>query len=142
MSEYAKNLNTGRLIKKSTSLYKKLKKLNQVSEIDEIDEPDVIKTAKPTFDVVKTSEPEPEINEPEFDESKLQTKLADISTDLIQKNMKKIVKAQKLSDKELDLLLKKMLFKKLCIDEPEPKPKKKKKPKKRVVESSSESDSD
>jgi hypothetical protein len=139
---YATNLNTGRLIKKSTALYKKLKKLNQVGSIDEIDTPDVVKAP-----AIKAPEPEPdepEPDEPEFDELKLQTKLADISTDIIQKNMKKIVKAQKLSDSELDLLLKKMLFNKLCIDEPQPMPKKVKKPKKvkRVVESSSESESD
>ena len=50
------------------------------------------------------SEPE---TEPEFDESLLQKKMANISTDMIQKNMKKIVKAQKLTDKDIDLLLRK-----------------------------------
>ena len=34
MSEYTRNTNTGRHMKKSTALYRKLKKLKQVSEID------------------------------------------------------------------------------------------------------------
>jgi hypothetical protein len=59
---------------------------------------------------------------------------------MIKKNLKSIVKAQKLSDKELDTMLKKLLYKKLCI-EPEPKMKPKKK-KKYVESSSEESDSD
>ena len=82
-----------------------------------------------------------EPDEPEFNETKLQTKLAEISTDMIQKNMKKIVKNQKLSDNELDMLLNKMLYKKLCLDEP--KPVKSKKGKKfKVVEPQSSSESD
>jgi hypothetical protein len=142
MSEYAKNTNTGRLIKRSTSLYRKLKKLNQVEELtDATDIPskpvaEAIKSKPQKPHIVQTEPDEPdEPDEPEpFDESKLQSKLADISTDMIKKNMKKIVKAQKLSDKELDIMLKKLLYNKLCIDEPKPKKKKKK----RVVESSSE----
>ena len=85
------------------------------------------------------SEPE---TEPEFDESLLQKKMDNISTDMIQKNMKKIVKAQKLSDKDMDMLLKKMLYKKLCVEEKEPKKKPGKKKKFKVVEPSSSESSD
>ena len=79
---------------------------------------------------------EPE--KPEFNEKILQTKLADVSTDIIRDNLKTIIKSQKLSDKEMDMLLKKMLFDKLCI-KPEKKEKDKKKKKKfKIVEPSSE----
>jgi hypothetical protein len=125
MSEYAKNLETKRLIKKSTAQYRRLKKLNLVEEIAEPVEPEPV-------------EPEPVEHEPEFDEVKLQTKLASISTSLIRSNLKKIVKAQKLSDTELDDMLKRMLYKKLCLTPSEPKKKVKKK--KIVVSSESESD--
>ena len=91
---------------------------------------------------VEAIEPEPvEEPEPEFSESKLQKKLADISTDMIKDNMKQILKAQKLTDSQMDDMLKKMLYKKLCIEEP----KKKTKPKKKFKikePSSSESESD
>ena len=81
---------------------------------------------------------EPE--KPEFNEKILQTKLADVSTDIIRDNLKTIIKSQKLSDKEMDMLLKKMLFDKLCI-KPEKKDKKKKKKFKIVEPSSEESES-
>ncbi len=84
--------------------------------------------------------PEPE--KPEFNEKNLQTKLADVSTDMIKDNLKTIIKSQKLSDKDLDTLLKKMLFDKLCI-KPEKKEKEKKKKKKfKIVEPSSDSESE
>ena len=82
---------------------------------------------------------EPE--KPEFNEKILQTKLADVSTDIIRDNLKTIIKSQKLSDKEMDMLLKKMLFDKLCLAKPEKKEKKKKK-KFKIVEPSSESESE
>jgi hypothetical protein len=137
MSEYAKNTNTGRLIKKSTSLYKKLKKLNQVEEIND---------AVEATEKLPIKKVEIESDEPEYDESTLQTKLAEISTTIIKDNLKAIVKAQKLTDAEMDIMLKKLLFKKLCIDEPKSpkKVKKVKKPKYKLVEpsdsESSESD--
>jgi hypothetical protein len=133
MSEYAINTETGRLLKKTTSKYKKLFKLGKTREIPAADEP--LPPAKP--------EPEPEA---EFNERDLQKKLAEVSTDLIQKNLKKIVKSQKLSDDDMDLLIKKMLFKKLCGVEPKPekkqKPKKKVKKRFKVVSSESESESE
>ena len=83
----------------------------------------------------------------EFNEKHLQNKLAEISTDLIRDNLKTIVKSQKLSDKDMDILLKKLLFEKLCMKPDKTKPKetkeKKKKKKFKIVEpSSSESDSE
>ena len=136
-SEFAINVNTGRLIKKTAGLYKKLKKLNKVKEIEDGEQPEV-------------KEPEVIVEEPieePFNEHKLQMKLADISTDLIKDNLKQIIKNQKLNDDDFDVLLKKMLFQKLCIADPkqpkQPKEKKKKKSKFKIVEpSSSESESD
>ena len=82
----------------------------------------------------------------EFNEKHLQTKLAELSTDLIRDNLKTIVKSQKLSDKDMDILIKKMLYEKLCIKPDKTKPKetkeKKKKKKFKIVEPSSESESE
>ena len=144
-NEYALNCKTNRLISKKTSLYRRLKKLNLVKEIEEQqEEPKVEKVEKVKAVEVKAVEP---VVEPvEYDPKRLQEKLADISTDLIKDNLKQIIKNQKLSNDEYDLLLRKMLYKKLCIDEPKPKEEKKKKkpkPKFKIIESSSsESESD
>ena len=138
-SEFAINVNTGRLIKKTTGLYRKLKKLNKVKEIEDGEQPEVKEPEVKAVEVVKQEEP--------FNEHKLQMKLADISTDLIKDNLKQIIKNQKLNDDDFDVLLKKMLFQKLCIADPkqpkQPKEQKKKKSKFKIVEpSSSESESD
>ena len=87
--------------------------------------------------------PEPTPEAPEFNEKHLQTKLAEISTDMIKDNLKTIVKSQKLSDKDLDILLKKMtmLYEKLCMKPDKPKETKKKK-KFKIVEPSSDSESE
>ena len=65
---------------------------------------------------------------------------------MIKDNLKTIVKSQKLNDKELDILLKKMLYEKLCLGKNTDKPKetkeKKKKKKFKIVEPSSESESE
>jgi hypothetical protein len=96
----------------------------------------------PAVEQPETPEPAPE-----FNEKHLQTKLAEISTDMIKSNLKTIVKAQKLTDKDMDILIKKLLFEKLCIKPDKPKEKKetkeKKKKKFKIVEpSSSESESE
>jgi hypothetical protein len=82
----------------------------------------------------------------EFNEKKLQTKLAELSTDMIKDNLKTIVKSQKLTDKDMDILIKKLLFEKLCLKPDKPKEKKetkeKKKKKFKIVEPSSESESE
>ena len=71
------------------------------------------------------NEPEPtEEQEPEsFDELDLQHKMAELTTSMVATNVKQIIKSQKLSDSEYDALLKRMLYKKLCIDEPKPRKK-------------------
>ena len=138
---YALSLKTNRLVKKTTSNYRKLKKLGLVKEIDDEDvEPTPVKAPKP-------AEPEAEPPAPEFDERDLQHRVADLTTSMVADNMKKIVKSQKLSDAEYDTLLKKMLYQKLCMNEPKKpkkeKPKKKAKGKKyKIVEPSSESESE
>jgi hypothetical protein len=157
MADFVINTNTNRLISTKTALYRKLKKLGQIKDIEKtIEKPTEEKVEQPAPEpekrvvdckVLQSKAPEPAEPEPEFDESKLQRKLADISTSVVKKNMKQILKNQKLSDDEYDMLLKKMLFKKLCLDEPA-KPKKKEKPAKKkgkkfkLVEPSSEDESE
>ena len=143
-NEYAISLKTNRLIKKSTANYRKLKKLNQIKEI----EPRAQLRAQPTPEP-DSPEPEPDSPEPdspgtEFNERDLQLKLAELSTTVVQRNMKKIIRSQKLSDKEYDLLLKKMLYEKLCVRATPPVKPTKKKKKFKIVQpsSSSESESD
>jgi hypothetical protein len=149
-NDYAINLNTGRTIKKSTANYRKLKKLNRIQEIEEHEKEQPPKISKP----VDIEEPEVLVADNEhidtkFDERDFQEKLVDISTDMIEKNLKKIVKSKKLSNDEMDDMLRRMLYKKLCLEQQKPKklkekPIKKKKDKKKfkIVESSeSESES-
>ena len=139
-NEYALSLKTNRLVKKSTANYRKLKKLNLIKELDAV-EPVPAETPPPS------PEPEPvEHVEPEFSERDLQEKMIELTTNMVADNVKKIVKSQKLSNEEYDALLRRMLYKKLCID-PEPtktKTKKGKKAKKKfkIVEPSESSDSD
>jgi hypothetical protein len=152
MADFVINTNTNRLISTKTALYRKLKKLGQVKDIEKTKEPQV-EVEQPVLEPEKMKKvikkaPEPTVveDEPEFDERDLQDKMIDISTSVVKKNMKQILKNQKLSDDEYDMLLKKMLYKKLCMDEPKkekkPKPVKKKAKFKVVEPSSSESDSD
>ena len=142
-NEYALSLKTNRLVKKSTANYRKLKKLNLIKELDAV-EPVPAETPPPSPEPVEPVEPEPV--EPEFSERDLQHKMAELTTNMVADNVKKIVKSQKLSNEEYDALLRRMLYKKLCID-PEPtkiKTKKGKKAKKKfkIVEPSESSDSD
>ena len=133
-NEFAINCKTGRLLKKSTALYRKLKKLNLVKEIEN-EEPKAVEVKAVEVNVEPV----------EYDPKRLQEKLADISTDLIKDNLKQIVKAHKLSDNEMDDMLRRLLYKKLCIEQPKPKEekKKKKKSKFKIIESSSsDSESD
>jgi hypothetical protein len=53
---------------------------------------------------------------------------------MIKKNLKTIVKSQKLTDAETDQMLRKMLYEKLCLA-PEPSPEKPTKPKKKAKKS-------
>ena len=138
-NEYAISLKTNRLVKKSAANYRKLKKLNLIKEIEPRDQP----SPEP---VSPEPSPEPASPEPEaeFNERDLQLKLAELSTSVVKKNMKKIIKSQKLSDTEYDLLLKKMLYEKLCVRATPPVKPAKKKKKFKIVQpsSSSESESD
>ena len=154
-SKYAINLDTQRLVLKSTAKYKKLAKLGRVKEIEETEaskktepepEPEASKKTEPEPEPAKKKTPD---NNLDFDESQLQNKLADISTTMIKENLSKIVKSKKLTDDEMDVLIKKMLYEKLCIDKPDKKSKPKKKPVKKskkskfkIVEPSSDSESD
>ena len=143
-NEYALSLKTNRLVKKSTANYRKLKKLNLSKELDAVD-PVPAETPPPSPEPVEPVEPEPV--EPEFSERDLQHKMAELTTNMVADNVKKIVKSQKLSNEEYDALLRRMLYKRLCEDEPKKtktKPKKNKKAKKKfkIVEPSESSDSD
>ena len=111
--------------------------MGQVKDIEKPKEPQVeveqvvLEPEKMKKVIKKAPEPTVVEDEPEFDESKLQLKLADISTDMIQKNLKKIVKSQKLSDAEMDDMLRRLLYKRLCLDEPKESKKKEKPAKKK-----------
>jgi len=161
-NEYAISLKTNRLISKSTANYRKLKKLGLVREIGPVDESkEIEKPKEPTPKTVKFEEPTPVLAVatakqstpepgpgpgPEFDERDLQVKMAELTTSMVATNVKQIMRAQKLSADEYDLLLKKMLYQKLCMDEKPTKPAKQEKPKKKakkkfkVVSSESESE--
>lgn len=137
------NPKTNRFVKVGSQNYKRLVREGTIKAFEPV-ETSIKPTPTPHPTPNLTPEPE-ELAEEPFSESILQSKLAEISTTMIQKNIKKIVRCQKLSDHEMDLLIKKMLFKKLCVEEL-PKPTKDKKLKKkskfRLVEPSSESESD
>ena len=64
----------------------------------------------------------------EYDEARLQTKLSEMTANAIQTNFDQLAN-ENLTDKQIDKLLKKMLFQKLCIDQPTRKEKKPKKTK-------------
>ena len=147
---YVLNPESGRIISKKTAKYRRLVKLGVIAE-DESKE--IEKPNEPTPKTVKFEEPVLAVSTakqltPEFDERDLQVKMAELTTDMVADNMKKIVRSQKLSDAEYDTLLKKMLYQKLCIEPKKPAKKKqgKKKGKKYKIvepsESESESDSD
>ena len=50
-----------------------------------------------------------------YNEEELQTTLANLSTDMIRDNLEKVVKKQKLTNKQMDEMLRKMLYEKLCV---------------------------
>ena len=147
------NPQTGRIISKSTSKYRRLVKLGLIDEKNNSKvEKEVIKK------VEKTPEPaepaEPAVQSPkkeEYSEEKLQKLLISKSTDIIQDNLNSFVNTAKRTDQQLDSLVKKMLFEKLMSNKTNKKEKEKfkkeKKTKKtkfklRKVESSSSESSD
>jgi hypothetical protein len=147
-NEYAISLKTNRLVKKSTANYRKLQKLNLIKEIDVKEQPTHTEQPSPP-QPEKTLAAEPDV--PEFSEHDLQHKMAELTTNMVADNMKQIIKSQKLNDSEYSSLLRRMLYNKLCMEEPkEPKkkekvakkPVKKAKKKFKVVVPSSESESE
>jgi len=136
---YAINLNTNRLIKKTTAKYKKLYKLGRTREINDND----VGTSVPETVPPTPPEPEPEpvltTTPPtspthpahqKYTEEKLQRLLTEKSTDIIQQNLDRFSNTAKLSDQQLDDLVKQMLYQKLVGQE---KPLKKTKTKKKVT---------
>ena len=78
-------------------------------------------------------------------------KLMEMTSDVVSENLKKIVRSQHLTQRQMDTMLRRMLYDKLCISEPKPKketkkpkkkPKKKSKFKIREPSSSEESESE
>jgi hypothetical protein len=145
---YVLNPESGRIISKTTAKYRQLVKLGVIAEeVEEVKTPaptptPTAKQSTPVLAVSTAKQPTPE-----FDERDLQVKMAELTTNMVADNMKKIVKSQRLSDVEYDILLKKMLYQKLCMAEPKKskkeKPKKKAKGKKyKIVEPSSKSESE
>ena len=119
------NPRTNRMIKIGSQMYKKALKDGSITidnEINEINEP-----TPPPIKRIKDIK----IDNDTDDEPELNNKMSNLCTDLIKDNKTNF---KKLSQKESDELLKKLLLKKLSNDKPI---KKKKKPKK--VYSSSES---
>jgi hypothetical protein len=150
MTDFVINTNTNRLISTKTALYRKLKKMGQVKDIEKPKAPQVEVeqvVLEPEKKVIRKA-PEPTESEPEFSEHDLQHKMAELTTGMVADNMKRIIKSQKLSDIEYDALLRRMLYKRLCENEPVKPAKKKEKPAKKkgkqfkIVEPSSESESD
>lgn len=130
------NPRTNRFVKVNSQKYNRLVAEGVIKPIEKVKQTE---TVLPT----ETMKPTPE---PEFSEGKLQSKLAEISTDMIKDNLKKVVQAQKLSDEQMDVVLRKLLYRKLMLNEPKkkeiPVKKKKKKKAKFKVVSSSESESE
>ena len=86
------NMRTSRLVSPGTQGYRNALKAGDLAQ----------STPTPTPTPELEQELEPEL-EPEFNESKLQTKLVELSTYTIQPNL---IKSQKLSDQDMDMLIK------------------------------------
>ena len=156
---YAINLNTNRLIKKTTAKYKKLYKLGRTREINDND----VGTPVPETAPPEPTEPEPVLTTTpptsptspahlKYTEEKLQRLLTEKSTNIIQQNLDRFSNTAKLSDQQLDDLVKQMLYQKLVGQEKPTKktkkkvtitkPLKKKKYKLKKIQSSSEEESE
>ena len=144
-NEYSINLETNRLIKKNTSKYKRLLKLGKIKQIDKHEEtehpvsPEVVEQVKKVEKVEKVQD--------DFSEEKLQKLLVSKSTDIISQNMDKFMDTHKLTDEQVDIMVRKLLYEKLMgqTSKKEQPKKEKTKTKKskfklRKVESSSESE--
>jgi hypothetical protein len=124
-NQFVINPKTKRLILKSSRLYDKLVKEGVIEEVIE-------PTPVVTEEIIET---------PNNNSKKLKKKLKRISFDSIKENKDRLKDSEDLSDKQLDKLLKRMLFEKLCVKTKKAPKKKPKKKKKIVIVSSSEDES-
>jgi hypothetical protein len=108
-SDLVLNPKTGYFIKRGSKLYKRLVKEGVIKEAP---------TPAPA-PAVAEDQPAPEKKESSktFNERDLQVKMAELTTDMVANNVKQIIKSQKLSDEQYDMLLKKMLYEKLCLND-------------------------
>ena len=171
-NKYALNPRSGRLIKKSTALYRKLVKLGEIIEHEEDDT--TKKTTKPEMIMMKPTKPEmimmepkvlgvrsttslgspipmkpqvdgktitmePKVDGKTYDDIDMKKKLDKELRDIVQSHSQKF--KSDLTQDQTDNLLKKLLYKKLCVSD-----KRRKKPKKSkyvaLLSSDSEQDSD
>lgn len=153
-NEYSINLETNRLIKKNTPKYKRLLKLGKIKQIDKNEEtehpvsPKVVEQVKKEVKEPKKVEKVEKVQD-DFSEEKLQKLLVSKSTDIISQNMDKFMDTHKLTDEQVDIMVRKLLYEKLMGQTSKKEPKKEKtktkksKYKLRKVESSeSEEESD
>jgi len=150
--KYALNPRSGRLIKKSTALYRKLVKLGEIIEHEEDDT--TKKTTKPEMIMMKPTKPEMIMMEPQvdgktitmepkvdgktYDDIDMKKKLDKELRDIVQSHSQKF--KSDLTQDQTDNLLKKLLYKKLCVSDKRKKPKKSKYV--ALLSSDSEQDSD
>jgi len=122
MSDLILNPRTQRFVKIGGPSYRKAIKNGDII-------PPSMKNVKP----VEQPDPIEPIQHPEieYDESRLQDKLSEMTKNVIQNNFEQLAN-ENLTDKQIDKLLKKMLFQKLCIDQPTDKLKVKPKKTKKV----------
>ena len=110
MTQKVLNPRTNRFVKVGTQKYNRLVAEGVIT----------LKQVETPKQVEPKEQPEPEKPAP-YDERRLKTTLADITTDMVKENMKEIVKAQTLSDEQMDAMMRKMLYRKLCVEPPKPK---------------------
>ena len=114
MSEqYVINPKTNRRVKTGTQAFRRLVREGVIQDprtIKVVKEPiEVVEVVKEPIEVVETAPVKP------IDGVKLQTKLLELSTDAVANNIRKIVASQHLTEKEMDVMLKRLLYNKLCI---------------------------
>jgi len=134
------NPKTNRLVKIGTQNYRRLVREGVIKPMEQPPEPKIEPPPEPI-------EPPPSpIETQKFNEDDYHAKMAQTFQQIVKENESKLVD---LSQKSCDVLLKKLLYQKLCVEEPKKKPKKVKKPKKakkkkfKIVQpSSSESESE
>ena len=121
MSDLILNPRTQRFVKIGGASYRKAIKNGDII-------PPSMKNVKPV-EQPAVEQPVPSPIQPpeiEYDESRLQDKLGEMTKNVIKTNFEQLAN-ENLTDKQIDKLLKKMLFQKLCVDQPTRKEKKPKK---------------